>query len=134
LNLELLVYVSVRDPRIKCANAHEVFILSDRFRFRAKFPTFLDSGRSVWWNASWEAADHYGLQLTSDPTRRDKALLVFNPTADSLAQLPLPDVAVVTKPDIFDPRRVVLTRLTQAGYRQETNLPALGVWQRARQP
>jgi len=109
--------------------------LKDDYRAAVAFTkTALDSGRSVWWNASWEAADHYGLQLTSDPTQRDRALLVFNPTADSLAQLPLPDVAVVTKPDIFDPRRVVLTRLTQAGYRQETNFPALDVWQRARQP
>jgi hypothetical protein len=91
----------------------------------------LNSGRTVWWNASREAANHYGLPLGADPNEREKALLVFQPTANRLEQLPLPDFVVVTKSDIFDPDLAVVSRLKQTGYQQKTNFPAFQIWGRS---
>lgn len=90
----------------------------------------LNSGRSVWWNASSEAATHYGLPLTVDPQQAGKALQVFNPTASALAHLPLPDSVVITKPDIYDHELRVMNFLTQSGYQPHTNFPAFVIWRR----
>jgi len=115
--------------QVRWADRH----LKDDYRSAVAFTiTALDSGRSVWWNASAEAAGHYNLPLTSDANEPDKALLIFNPTADHLAPLPLPDVVVVTKPDIYDPGLVLLNRLQQAGHQLETNFPAFQFWGRGK--
>jgi hypothetical protein len=106
--------------------------MKDDYRSAVSFAkTALQSGRSVWWNASSEAANHYNLPLTSNPRQREKALLVFNPRTGTLTDLPWPDVVVITKPDIYDPLRVVMSCLKQADYRQETNFPAFEIWGRS---
>ena len=52
--------------------------------------------------------------------------------ADDLAQIPIPDVAIITKSDIFDRSLVVVNRLKQAGFQQATNFPSFEVFGRPR--
>jgi hypothetical protein len=112
---------------VRWASRHE----KDDYRSAVAFSkAVLDSGRSVWWNASHEAATHYGLPLTLDPQQTGKALQIFNPTASALAQLPLPDFVVITKPDIYDHELRVMNFLTQSGYQPKTNFPAFVIWSR----
>jgi hypothetical protein len=88
----------------------------------------LNAGRLVWWNASFEAAGYYGLPLTVDPRQTGKAMQILNPTAGALAQLPLPDFVVITKPDIYDHDLALMNFLAQSGYQPKTNFPAFAIW------
>ena len=112
---------------IRWASRH----VKDDYRSAVAFSNAaLNSGRSVWWNASHEAATHYGLPLTIDPTQTGKALRVFNPPAGKLTQLPLPDFVVLTKPDIYDQELSLKDFLARAGYQPHTNFTAFMIWRR----
>jgi len=66
--------------------------------------------------------------LTVDPKQTGKAMQIFNPTASALAQLPLPDFVVITKPDVYDHDLAVMNFLTQSGYQPKTNFAAFVIW------
>lgn len=105
--------------------------LKDDYRSAAAFgKAALNSGQSVWWNAAAEGANYYGLPLTDDPKDAGKAFHMFNPNPPTLTQLTVPDYIVVTKPDVYDQDRTVMSFLKQSGYQQHTNLPAFVIWSR----
>lgn len=138
----VLVYLSLSLSsafQVRWAHRH----MKDDYRSAVTFSReALNAGKSVWWNASKEAARHYGLPLelrsrntelgipSSEPGAA-RAILIFKPTTNELQMLPLPDYAVVSKPDIFDPGMLVVDCLKRAGYQRSTNFPAIDIWQKA---
>ena len=92
--LSLLSCLSLRfSPR------HE----KDNYRAAAALArTALSKGQSVWWNAAEVGARYYHVPLTTDPGRRGAALLVLNPARGTLSHLPLPQVIIASKPDLYD--------------------------------
>lgn len=61
----------------------------------------LAAGRSVWWSAGGYSADYYGVPLAESAPEPGKAYLAWLGRAD-IAALPVPDVIVLSKPDIHD--------------------------------
>ena len=45
-----------------------------------------------------------------------------------LAQLPVPDFVVISKPDVYDHDLAVMNFLTQSGYQPKTNFAAFVIW------
>jgi hypothetical protein len=64
--------------------------------------TALRDGQSVWWNAAVEGARYYGVPLANRPGSAGAALLIVNPTRETLRSLPPPEVIVASKPDVYD--------------------------------
>ena len=110
---------------IRWASRH----VKDDYRSAVAFSqAALNAGRVVWWDASAEAASYYGLPLTVDPKQTGKAMQIFNPAASALAQLPVPDFVVISKPDVYDHDLAVMNFLTQSGYQPKTNFAAFVIW------
>ncbi len=85
---------------------------------------------TVWWNADRQAAAYYRLLTTDDPHDPGKALWLANPSPTEIAALPVPDVVVASKPDLYDGQGALATYLQHGGFSRTTALPAFAVWAR----
>jgi len=91
----------------------------------------LRAGDSVWWSADLHGAEFYGLPISETPeSRTAKALWIANPTAESLAGLALPNVAVCSKPDLYDVGGALAERLVREHFRPVGRFTAFTVWAR----
>jgi hypothetical protein len=109
----------------------------DEYRTAAAYArTALADGRSVGWCADPHGATFYGLAFSATPTQPGQARLLINPASDALASVPLPDVVVCSKPDLYDIHGTVARRLREEGLIQVTNFTAFTAWARppGRQP
>jgi hypothetical protein len=66
--------------------------------------------------------------LDTTGEERNKAILIVNPQAASLAGLKKPDVVIASKPDIFDNAGALAEYLARNHYRASVNLPAFTIW------
>jgi hypothetical protein len=86
----------------------------DNYRAAAALArTALSDGQSVWWNAAVEGARYYGVPLTNRPGRASAAVLILNPTPETLSSMPAPQVIVASKPDVYD-QQLCLTEYAQS--------------------
>jgi hypothetical protein len=85
----------------------------------------LSSGRRVWWNAAEQGAIYYGL-----PLEGGGAQFLMNPTPAELVHRPLPDVVIVSKPDVYDVHGSLAEWLKAEGYAPVRQWPAFVVWER----
>lgn len=90
----------------------------------------LTAGQSVWWSADLHGAEFYGLPVSENPGEPARALALLNRSVDSVGTLRLPDVAVCSKPDLYDVLGAVARRLEKQGWQPATNFPAFTVWKR----
>ena len=90
----------------------------------------LDAGQRVWWSADPHGAMVYGLPVGENPKSPGQVFLLLNPTVESVAVLRLPDVAVCSKPDLYDVHGAVARCLEKQGWRPATHLTAFTVWRR----
>lgn len=90
----------------------------------------LGRGERVWWNADGGAIPVYGLAGAELPGVTGRALVVVNPRAGFASGVEPPDVALVSKPDVYDRSGAVAEFLATAGYRPVAQLVAFTVWRR----
>jgi len=121
--LSLLSCLSLRfSPR------HE----KDNYRAAAGWArTALNKGKRVWWNASPVGAQYYHVPLTSNSDRGDAALLVLNPARGTLNHLPLPEVIIASKPDLFDGQSALAELLPEQGFQPAGKFNAFVIWERS---
>ena len=91
----------------------------------------LQSGQVVWWNAGREGAVYYQVPITDAPGKKARALWLMNPTPSTLAGLPVPELIVASKPDVYDGRGAAAEYLRQNHYLKLATLPAFTIWQSA---
>ncbi len=120
--LSLLSCLSLRfSPR------HE----KDDYRAAAAFArTALSNGQSVWWNAAEVGARYYHLPLTADPDRNGAALLILNPARGTLTRLPLPQVIITSKPDLYDGQSALADLLRDQRFQPARKFSAFVIWER----
>jgi hypothetical protein len=61
----------------------------------------LDQGKSIWWCANPQGGHYYGLQISPDGEDRN-AKFVRSPSREELSHVRLPDVVLLTRPDVYD--------------------------------
>jgi uncharacterized membrane protein len=110
---------------IRLAVRHE----RDDYRDAAQYAgEALRQNQVVWWNADAEGARYYRLLLDTTGEERNKAILIVNPQAASLAGLKKPGIVIASKPDIFDNASALAEYLARNHYRASVNLPAFTIW------
>jgi hypothetical protein len=121
--LSLLSCLSLRfSPR------HE----KDNYRAAAAWArTALSKGQLVWWNAAAVGAQYYDVPLTTDPGRGGAALLVLNPARGTLNLLPLPQVIVASKPDLYDGQSALAELLREQRFQPAGKFNAFVIWERS---
>jgi hypothetical protein len=103
--------------------------------------------RTVWWAADMFGAGYYGLAVDDvcgaggpaadlppwPPTAKrapGRALLIVNLGREDLDRLPLPDLVVLSKPDIYDNGGSLKAWVEAAGFKLSRTLPAFTTWER----
>jgi hypothetical protein len=121
--LSLLSCLSLRfSPR------HE----KDNYRAAAAWArTALSKGQLVWWNAAGVGAQYYDVPLTTDPGRAGAALLVLNPARGTLNHLPLPEVIIASKPDLYDGQSALAKLLREQRFQTAGEFNAFVIWERS---
>jgi hypothetical protein len=89
----------------------------------------LDEGRSVWWSADTGAAIYYGVPLTRTEDR-SAARALLNRTPAEVRAAALPDIALMSKPDIYDRSGSIAEVLQEHGYSVTRELQAFSLWER----
>jgi hypothetical protein len=103
----------------------------DNYRAAAAFArTALSKGQLVWWNAAEVGARYYHLPLTTDPDHQGAALLMLNPAPGTLTRLPLPQVIVTSKPDLYDGQSALAEFLREQQFQPAGKFNAFVIWER----
>jgi hypothetical protein len=92
----------------------------------------LTQGLIVWWSAARAGAEYYRLPTGLPPGRTDVAVELINVATAELASLPMPDLVVVSKPDLHDAGGAVAAYLATKGYQPAETLAGFTIWVRAR--
>jgi hypothetical protein len=90
----------------------------------------LRAGRDVWWSASPEAAAYYGLAVSKGTRQPGKATFLSLDKPEQTAILPVPDVIIISKRDIYDPIGQVGRLITAKQFRPTKHFKAFTVWER----
>ena len=91
----------------------------------------LRSGQPVWWNAAEEGARYYGVPLVEHPDNGSAALLVLNPTFETLQSLPAPQVVIASKPDVYDGQSALAGYLRNQHFVPTHKFTAFVIWERS---
>jgi hypothetical protein len=94
----------------------------------------LAGGQKVWWSADESGAMYYHVPLTTDPADTKKAFLLFNPTRESIAAVPVPDVIIASRPDIFDTHEALAEIVAGKKFKESVALQAFGIWEKMPDP
>jgi hypothetical protein len=94
--------------------------------------THLAKGEMVWWSATDDGAEYYGLPLIRSPGSQKSALFVINPSAGKIASLPTPDLVVVSRPDTYDVNGAVANFLKANNFIQTGTFQAFTIWKRTK--
>ena len=92
--------------------------------------TALQAGRDVWWLADPKAAAYYGLPFSGEGESPGKAAHLAGSLVRKGTALPVPDMIVMSKRDVFDPGGDVARIITAQGFRATHPLKAFTVWER----
>jgi hypothetical protein len=89
-------------------------------------------GQVVCWSGSAMCADYYGLHFapTNTSPGHGFAWLANSPTAEVVAAKPVPDLVVLSRPDMHDRRGAVQQFLTLRHYKLVQTLPAVTFWRK----
>jgi hypothetical protein len=90
----------------------------------------LARGQKVWWSAAASGAIYYHVPLTTDPADKKKAFLLFDPTLESIAAIPTPDVIIASRPDIFDAHEALADMVAGKNFKESVALPAFVIWKK----
>ncbi len=69
-----------------------------------------EDGKTIWWAADTATANYYGLEFSK------KVINVIGLSAEELHSLPIPDIALVSKKDIYDPQNAISLFLSEQSY------------------
>jgi hypothetical protein len=92
--------------------------------------TALRNGQPVWWSASQEGAQYYGVPTATRPGNSGEALLLISPPRETLIGLPTPQVIIASKPDIYDDQMALAEYARERGFQPKTNFTAFVIWQK----
>lgn len=70
----------------------------------------LKNGKTIWWAADSATATYYGLEFN------EKVINVIGLLAEELHSLPVPDIVLVSKKDIYDPQNEISLFLSERSY------------------
>jgi hypothetical protein len=90
----------------------------------------LELGWRVWWNAAPQGARYYGVPITTNSADTDRAFALFGPAVSELERAAVPDLILVSRPDVYDHHRALVTWLSEKRYRQTTGFAGFEVWER----
>lgn len=90
----------------------------------------LDEKKSVWWVAGALPAQYYHLDCAFLHPAAGKVFCVFCPQPSEIQNLPVPDVIIFSKPDIFDSRGAVQDFIKQNNYHPAETLKSFVIWAR----
>jgi hypothetical protein len=89
----------------------------------------LRSGKTVWWVADHVTAQYYGLEV---PKANPDQLIWFNDENErDTRNKPVPDLIFLSKPEIHDPEKNVLSYINEHGYRLTGQLIAFRIYTRS---
>ncbi len=113
---------------LRFAARHE----KDNYRDAAAFARLaLQGGQKVWWNAERQGAAYYQIPtMNTQSGEVGQALWLMNPSWESLRKMPVPDVIVASKPDVFDNQGALARYIEQLGFKKTASLAAFTVWNR----
>jgi hypothetical protein len=92
--------------------------------------TALRNGQCVWWSAAREGAQYYGVPRASHPGSGGEAILLMNPTRETLTSLPKPQIIVASKPDIYDGPMALAEYIREQGFQPAMTFTAFVIWQK----
>jgi uncharacterized membrane protein len=70
----------------------------------------LEDEKTIWWAADSATANYYGLEFS------EKVINVMGLSAEELENIPLPDIVLVSKKDIYDPQNAIAFYLSRRSY------------------
>jgi hypothetical protein len=88
----------------------------------------LAQGHIVWWSAARAGAEYYRLPASLPPGKPGTALELINAATAEVAGLPMPDLVVVSKPDLHDAGGAVAAYLATKAYKPVEMLPGFTIW------
>jgi len=90
----------------------------------------LGRGEVVWWNADKTAGQFYGLRLDGPrPANvRGGAWLITNCTREALDRMPVPQLIVSSKADLYDATGALAEYVSRGGFRTIGKIPAFTLW------
>ena len=92
--------------------------------------THLTKGEMVWWSASDDCAEYYGLPLIRSPGGQKSALFLMNPGPNDIAKLPMPDLIVISRPDTYDGNGALANYLKENNFIQTGVFQSFTIWKR----
>jgi hypothetical protein len=105
----------------------------DDYRSAARLATSAaKTDRTVWWAANPSCAQYYGVEFCPAGSREKEGhcvLFVSNQDLTLLVADPLPDVIILSKPDLFDTVGDLTRFLTENGYQQIEDFVAFRVYE-----
>ena len=90
----------------------------------------LRDGQPVWWSAAPEGALYYGVPTTTVTGSGAAALLVMNPSRETLHGLPAPQVVIASKPDVYDNQATLAEYVRERRFQPERSLSAFVIWRK----
>lgn len=103
----------------------------DDYRSAAAYGrAMLAAGHTVGWSADVHGAWYYDLPLAEAPGEPRRAEVFLNSSRDSLATVELPEVVIVSKPDLYDVQGALGARLCDPQFRVTRTFTAFAIWQR----
>jgi hypothetical protein len=70
----------------------------------------LENGKTIWWAADSATANYYGLEFS------EKVINVMGLSAEELHGLPIPDIVLISKKDIYDPHNTISSFSSERSY------------------
>jgi hypothetical protein len=90
----------------------------------------LQKGERVWWNADEESAIVYDVPMAPKPEVPGKMVWIEPPPPGFESGLALPDLVLMSKPDVYDGQGRLQSFLAREGYQQTGKLTAFTLWRR----
>ncbi len=80
--------------------------------------TAVERGETVWWVASPHCGEYYGLRFCDPPSESEGECVVWleSPDFADLRILPDPDLIVISRPEFFDHRGAIRSRIASNGF------------------
>ena len=105
LSLSLLLILSSLSTRFSPRFA------KDDYRTAAQIAkSGFENGKTIWWAADTATANYYGLEFS------EKVINVMGLSAEKLKNIPMPDIVLISKKDIYDPQNAISSLLREQSY------------------
>jgi len=102
----------------------------DDYREASRLATAaISEGKVVWWSADPPAASYYIPDMQSLIANKT-LILTFGPEAPPIERRPDPQMIILSKPDIYDPNRIIRNRGEREGLKCTLTLKGFEVWQK----